>query len=280
MYDQQSPYTGGRGAGVRNLAALLAVAIVSVCAGAGGAYLVMENYPLPEQPAETASQGTPGPISTPQVITVSGDLSNVVEKTAASVVEIYTETMRANYFGQYITEGAGSGVIYTADGYVITNNHVIDGAQSIMVRSGTGEEYEAILVGADEQTDLALLKIDAEGLTPVTMADSDQIRVGEVAVAIGNPLGTLGGSVTSGIISAKDRQLILDNRTMTLLQTSAAVNPGNSGGGLFNAHGQLIGIIRPKARANRAVPPSRDWALPSPATWWPRWPRTLCAAAM
>lgn len=247
MYEEQNPYTGRRtrGAGLRNLAALLAVALVSIMAGAGGAYLVIENHMLTAQPAEQPSSAAP--LTTPEFITVSGDLSAVVDKTAASVVEIYTESMRANYFGQYITEGAGSGVIYTADGYIVTNNHVISGAQTITVRSGTGEEYEAALVGTDEQTDLALLKIEAKNLSPVTMADSDKIRVGEVAVAIGNPLGTLGGSVTSGIISAKDRQLILDNQTMTLLQTSAAVNPGNSGGGLFNAYGQLIGIINAKS---------------------------------
>src|SRR5699024_342301 len=150
-------------------------------------------------------------------------------------------------FQQYVSSGAGSGVILTQDGYIVTNHHVIEDANSITVRTRSGDEYNASLVGSDEQSDLAVLKIDATGLTPAVLGDSTTLEVGELAIAIGNPLGELGGSVTSGIISALDREMTIDGQTMTLLQTDAAVNPGNSGGGLFNANGDLIGIVNAKS---------------------------------
>lgn len=143
--------------------------------------------------------------------------------------------------------GAGSGVIISEDGYLITNNHVINGASTIQVRTSDGTTYDAVLVGTDSKTDVAVLKINASGLRPVTFGDSDNLNVGETAVAIGNPLGELGGTVTNGIISAKDRSITLDNQQMTLLQTNAAINPGNSGGGLFNSRGELIGMVVAKS---------------------------------
>ena len=124
---------------------------------------------------------------------------------------------------------------------------MVEGAASITVRTRNGDTYTAELVGVDEKTDLAVLKIDASGLTPAVFGDSDQLVVGETAVAIGNPLGELGGTVTSGIISALSRDVTIDGQTMTLLQTSAAINPGNSGGGLFNSAGELIGIVNAKS---------------------------------
>ncbi|MFQ8583527.1 MAG: S1C family serine protease [Holdemania massiliensis] len=156
-----------------------------------------------------------------------------VEQVAAlnqqSVVEIKTEKVtNSSFLQQYVQTGAGSGVIISEDGYLITNNHVIDGASTIQVRTSDGTTYDAVLVGTDSKTDVAVLKINASGLTPVTFGDSDNLNVGETAVAIGNPLGELGGTVTNGIISAKDRSITLDNQQMTLLQTNAAINPGNS----------------------------------------------------
>lgn len=175
-------------------------------------------------------------------------LSEVAAMTVNSVVEIRTEsTVTGNYMQQYITEGAGSGVIVTTDGYIATNNHVIDGASSIKVILRDGTEYSATLVGTDEKTDIAVVKIDATGLSPVTFADSDNIVLAETAIAIGNPLGELGGSVTEGIISALSRTITVENQEMTLLQTTAAVNPGNSGGGLFNMSGELIGVVNAKS---------------------------------
>lgn len=176
------------------------------------------------------------------------DVSDIVEKCKDSVVEITTESASSgnSIFGQYVSQGAGSGVIISKDGYIVTNNHVVSGATSLKVTTTDGTEYDASVVGNDSQTDLAVIKVDANNLQAVTLGDSDILQVGDPAIAIGNPLGELGGTVTTGIISATDRQITIDDETMTLLQTDAAINPGNSGGGLFNADGNLIGIVNAK----------------------------------
>ncbi|MBE6031293.1 MAG: trypsin-like serine protease [Clostridiales bacterium] len=175
-------------------------------------------------------------------------ISEIVALNENAVVEIRTEMIATDsWMMQYVTEGAGSGVIVSKEGYIATNNHVIDGARKIAVRLKNGTEYEATLVGRDSETDIAVLKIDADGLTCAVFGDSDRLVVGELAVAIGNPLGKLGGTATAGIISAKDRQITIDGKDMTLLQTDASINPGNSGGGLFNQNGELIGIVVAKS---------------------------------
>ena len=176
------------------------------------------------------------------------DLADMVDEISPSVVEVFTETKQvSSWFQEYVTEGAGSGVVLTEDGYIVTNHHVIDGASAIKVRLSSGQTYTAILTGTDEKTDLAVIKINASGLTAATLADSSSVRVGNFVIAIGNPLGELGGTVTEGIISAKDREITIDGKSMTLLQTSAAVNPGNSGGGLFNLDGELVGVVNAKS---------------------------------
>ena len=152
-----------------------------------------------------------------------------------------------SWLRQYVTQGAGSGVIYSADGYIITNSHVIEDANTIKVTLYDGSEYEAYLVASDEQTDLAVIKIDKTGLTPVAIGTMEDLNVGDLVVAIGNPLGTLSGTATEGIISALEREITLDGKTMTLIQTSASINPGNSGGGLFDQYGNLIGIVVAKS---------------------------------
>lgn len=146
----------------------------------------------------------------------------------------------------------GSGVVLTEDGYIITNNHVVSGASQVTVRTSDGTEYPATVVGADSKTDIAVLKIEATGLTPAVVGDSDSLQVGEFTLAVGNPLGELGGTVTDGIISALDREVTVENQTMNLLQTNAAVSPGNSGGGLFNERGELIGIVNAKSSGQNA----------------------------
>ena len=164
------------------------------------------------------------------------------------MVEVTTSSVQTNgIFAQYVTEGAGSGVIISEDGYILTNNHVIEGQSSIKVTTSDGQEYDATVVGTDDKTDIAVLKIEASGLTPAVIGDSDSLVVGETAVAVGNPLGELGGTVTDGIISALDREVTVEGKNMTLLQTSAAVSPGNSGGGLFNEKGELVGIVNAKS---------------------------------
>ena len=175
----------------------------------------------------------------------------VVEKALDSVVEITTEsTEYDNFYGQYVSKGAGSGVIISADGYIITNNHVVEGATSVKVRLTNEKSYDAKIIGTDSTLDVALIKIDATDLKPVTFGVSSKLKVGQTAIAIGNPLGQLGGTVTDGIISALDREIELDGKTMTLLQTNAAINPGNSGGGLFDSNGNLIGLVVAKSTSS------------------------------
>ena len=174
--------------------------------------------------------------------------AEISSEVADTVVEITTEVMQTNsFYGQYIAQGAGSGVIISEDGYIITNNHVIDGASSIKVTTRDGDSYDAKLIGADSEVDIAVLKIEATGLKAAVFGDSSKLNVGSKAVIIGNPLGTLGGSVTEGIISALDRSIVIDGKTMHLMQTDAAVNPGNSGGGMFNGQGELTGIVVAKS---------------------------------
>ncbi len=242
----------------RSIAIICAATILlSAVFGFGGAYIAVLLY---NEPVVTAA-GNSSPVEIDLTYLTTGidssclversgeDLSipEIYEQTSESVVEISTEIMQtAGGMGQYIFSGAGSGVVITADGYIVTNNHVIEGAQAITVTMKNGDIYEATLVGRDGRTDIAVLKIEASGLKPVHFGDSDTIIVGEQAIAIGNPLGELGGTVTEGIISALNREIVVDGEGMTLLQTSAAVNPGNSGGGLFNSRGEMIGIVNAK----------------------------------
>ena len=232
----------------KSLALLIALCVVvSALFGFGGSYLANALNGGHSGSSKTASVSKNGyklEDATGSKMTVQ----EVTNTTKDSVVEIKTESVSADaWMQQYVTEGAGSGVVMTADGYIMTNNHVIDGASKITVTTSDDKEYEAKLVGTDSITDIAVLKISAKNLTPATYGNSDQLAVGDMAVAIGNPLGELGGTVSAGIISALDRELAIDGKTMTLLQTDASINPGNSGGGLFNGDGQLIGIVVAKS---------------------------------
>ena len=152
-----------------------------------------------------------------------------------------------NVWGQVASASAsGSGFILTSDGYVVTNNHVVEGATSVTVKLYNGEEYDAEIVGTDEMNDVALLKIDATGLQAVTIGDSDQIEVGEEVIAIGNPLGELTFTMTAGVVSALDREINTDGKPINMLQTDVAINSGNSGGPLFDMNGNVIGITSAK----------------------------------
>ena len=154
---------------------------------------------------------------------------------------------------EYTETAAGSGIIISEDGYILTNNHVISGADKITVYVNSGEDdaeeqtYEATLVGSSENNDIAVLKIDAEGLNAAAFGDSDQLEVGELAIAIGNPMGKVHGSVTAGIISAVEQELTIDDVTINAIQTDAAINPGNSGGALFDSYGNVIGVVYAKS---------------------------------
>ncbi len=184
-------------------------------------------------------------------ITDKGVSAYVASIAANAVVEVTTETVETDvYYGQYITEGAGSGVIIssTEDGsYILTCAHVIEGAAKITIKLKDGTIYDADSYICDAESDVGVIKLNVKGLPVATVGNFEEVVVGETVVAIGNPLGTLGGSVTNGIVSALDRDIIIDGTTYHLLQTNAEINPGNSGGGLFNAKGELIGIVNAKS---------------------------------
>lgn len=234
---------------------LRAVSLLVVAAVAfGGGYLGVYVGSQTIQPAPAASTAAPTPGSTLSLPSgSSSDLAAVASKVAPSVVVVTTEMLQTNgIWGQYVTSGAGSGVIMSEDGYIITNNHVVSDATNIKVVLYDDTEYDAILIGTDRQSDIAVLKIEAEGLVAPALGNSDQLAVGQNVLAVGNPLGELGGTVTNGIISALGRQVNVEGTSMTLLQHNAAVSPGNSGGGLFNEQGELIGIVNAKSTGDNA----------------------------
>lgn len=232
----------------KGLALLIAVCMVLSClCGMGGSLLLQK---LDNAPAATDTAGSVSSdgYSLQEPTGANMSVAEINEAAKNSVVEITTESVSGDsWLSNYVTQGAGSGVIITKDGYIMTNNHVIEGARKITVTTTDEKSYDAVVVGADSANDVAVLKIDASNLKPVTYGNSDNLQVGDLAVAIGNPLGELGGTVTAGIISAKDRALVLDGKTMHLLQTDSSINPGNSGGGLFNEDGQLIGLVVAKS---------------------------------
>ena len=175
-------------------------------------------------------------------------VQEVIAKNENAVVEIQTEAIaHDSWLSNYVTTGAGSGVIVDTKGYILTCNHVVEGASKVLVRLKNGKEYEASVVGTDPQNDVAVIKIKADNLVAATYGDSTKISVGDMVVALGNPLGQLGGSASTGIISALDRELTIEGQSMKLLQTDTSINPGNSGGGLFDNHGNLIGIVVAKS---------------------------------
>lgn len=255
MYEQ-SPSGKQQEKGPRLVKLRSMVAGMLVCAllgaGLGGALVHYGNIQENQPPSQAYQQEDPGRASAgsaPQVSgsTVQSGAAYSKQEAAAlalpSVVGIETRIQRGRSEGA----GFGSGVITTADGYILTNYHVIAGATAVTVYLYDGSSHEARIVGQDERSDLAVLQIEADGLQPVQMGDSQSLRIGEEVLAIGNPLGELMSSVTFGSISGLNRQVVVENVEMTLLQTDAAINPGNSGGGLFNMQGQLVGVVNAKS---------------------------------
>jgi len=245
--------TKKRGGWKRVAAAALACVILGGGAGMGGAWLMNkvqeEKNPVPSTNVQIAS---PRETKELNVISVdSGKLmtaSQVYKANVNSTVGITTEITTTNFWGYQSTgAAAGSGFILTEDGYILTNEHVIEDANSITVAMYDGTTYPATLIGYDASNDIAVLKIDAKGLTPVTLGDSDSLEVGDEVVAIGNPLGELTFSLTKGNVSALNRAVTLSrNVTMNLIQTDTAINSGNSGGALFNMYGEVVGITNAK----------------------------------
>lgn len=237
---------------MKNVYKKVLIGIVIIALAFGGAYfgtlVALDNQTIDDKTTVLyqAVERTITNVSTDDDTSLS--IKEIATLTTSSVVEISTEaTTYGSFMQQYVTSGSGSGVILSADGYIVTCYHVIEGATKIVVRLSDGTEYDATVIGSDMDNDISVLKITANDLNPAVLGDSDAMSVGDMVVAIGNPLGELGGTVTSGILSALDREITIDDTTMTLLQTNAAVNPGNSGGALFNAYGELIGIVNAKS---------------------------------
>ena len=254
--------------GFRFVATALCFCLLGTIFGAGGAILV-NRYANQEPTAQDTAQQ--------QTILVEGIRENVMidtiqldtgkELTATEVYAVnvnstvgITTSVTTNVWGFQTTSAAsGSGFIISTDGYILTNYHVIDDADSITVALFDGTTYDAALIGYDESNDIAVLKVDAENLPPVILGNSDNLNVGDQVVAIGNPLGELTFSLTSGYVSAMDREVTLSSTvTMNLIQTDCAINSGNSGGALFNMYGEVIGVTNAKYSSSSSSEASID----------------------
>lgn len=252
--EPQPPKKGNTGA--RITALVLSCALVGGAMGFGGSalqnHLAAKDKDMDEESTQ-ASVVYEGSRESSIINIAQIDTSKqmtpaeVYAQNVNSTVGIRT-SITTNYWGyQTQSAAAGSGFILSADGYVLTNYHVVENSDSITVSLYNGEEYDATLVGCDQSNDIAVLKIDAEGLTPAVLGDSDNLNVGDQVVAIGNPLGELTFSLTTGAVSALNREVTLSsNVTMDLIQTDCAINSGNSGGALFNLYGEVIGITNAK----------------------------------
>ena len=224
----------------------------------GGSGKVVIQQVAPSSTADSAS-GSDSSITAASSSGSSLTTEQVADLVSPSVVVITTEQVvysQWSWYGQnQVESGAGSGVIISSDGYILTCAHVVDGASTITVTIGD-KDYTATLVGEDTTSDIAVIKIDADGLTPATVGNSDSLKVGQSVMAVGNPLGELGGTVTGGMISALNRSVTIQGsssvNTMSLIQMDASVSPGNSGGGLFNMNGELVGIVNAKSSSSDA----------------------------
>ena len=248
---------------VRSAVALVLAAAMGFAGGFVGAKLggsgkVVIQQVAPSSTADSAS-GSDSSITAASSSGSSLTTEQVADLVSPSVVVITTEQVvysQWSWYGQnQVESGAGSGVIISSDGYILTCAHVVDGASTITVTIGD-KDYTATLVGEDTTSDIAVIKIDADGLTPATVGNSDSLKVGQSVMAVGNPLGELGGTVTGGMISALNRSVTIQGsssvNTMSLIQMDASVSPGNSGGGLFNMNGELVGIVNAKSSSSDA----------------------------
>lgn len=240
---------------VLTLVLVLLCSLLSGAMGVGGVLLMqhLQAEETPEEPELDVSyimQGVREKAAIEMVEVETGKLMTPAEVYATNVNSTVgiTTSVTTNFWGYQSTSAAsGSGFIISDDGYILTNFHVIEDSSSISVSMYNGDSYDATLIGYDEGNDIAVLKINAEGLAPVILGDSNNLNVGDSVLAIGNPLGELTFTLTSGAISAKDREVTFSNNTtMNLLQTDCAINSGNSGGALFNLYGEVIGVTNAK----------------------------------
>lgn len=241
---QPKKHHGGVG---RVVALILSCAVISAACGFGGAILAQNS----SRTGKTTVQQSNRTAATVSVKKVDGQTlmtpSEVYASTVNSVVSINCSAVSTNIFGQQ-TESAssGSGFIYTADGYIVTNQHVVANASSINVTLYNGDTYPATLVGSDSDYDVAVLKIDAKDLPAVTLGNSTDVNVGDNVMAIGNPLGELTFSMSSGIVSCVNRAINVEGTPFNMIQVDASINPGNSGGPLMNLYGEVVGIVSAK----------------------------------
>ena len=240
----------------RSAVALVLAAAMGFAGGYVGSQMNGSKVVI-QQVAPSGSSSSSGSDSSITSASASGSsltTEQVADLVSPSVVVITTEQVvysQWSWYGQsQVESGAGSGVIISSDGYILTCDHVVSGASNITVTIGD-KDYPATVVGEDSTSDIAVIKIDADGLTPAIVGDSDKLAVGDNVLAVGNPLGELGGTVTSGIVSALNRSVSIQSsssvNTMSLIQMDASVSPGNSGGGLFNMNGELVGIVNAKS---------------------------------
>ena len=248
------------GKAVKSIVALVLAAAMGFVGGFVGARVGNTGGKVVIQQVAPSSASSSDSGSASAVNTASGmTTAQVSEMVSPSVVVITTEQVvysQWSWYGQsQVESGAGSGVIISSDGYILTCAHVVSGASNITVSIGD-KDYPATLVGEDTTSDIAVVKVDATGLTPATVGNSDSLKVGQSVMAVGNPLGELGGTVTSGIVSALNRSVTIQGtsstNTMSLIQMDASVSPGNSGGGLFNMNGELIGLVNAKSSSSDA----------------------------
>ena len=228
---------------VRAFVITLIICMIATCAGT---FFLTQYFGKSSLAPEKKVSATNYRLNKPSGKNLS--VQQVIANNENAVVEIRTESVsKDSWLKNYVTEGAGSGVIVDSNGYILTCNHVIEGASNITVTLKNGKKQNARLIGTDPATDVAVIKISGKNFHAATYGDSKELSLGDMVVAIGNPLGQLGGSASCGIISSLDRELEIGGRTMNLLQTDASINPGNSGGGLFDSHGNLIGIVVAKS---------------------------------
>ena len=231
---------------VKVTALILACAVAGGLAGWGGAAIAKSSG----TEKATIQQSDRQPVSV-QVKTVDGQTkmepAEVYASVVNSAVSINCSATSTNIFGQTTqTASSGSGFIITEDGYVVTNYHVISGASSVQVTLYNGDTYDATVIGGDSDYDVAVLKIEASGLQPVTLGESADVNVGDTVLAIGNPLGELTFSMSQGIVSSCDRAINVDGTPFNMIQVDCSINPGNSGGPLVNLYGEVVGIVSAK----------------------------------
>lgn len=231
---------------LKSLAVFALFVAFTVTVSFGSVYIYTEHFAPASQSNNSTTQNTSQNTVTYLPTSTSDSLTTpqIYEKTINSVVAISTYLNQGGY-QQAI--GTGTGIIMSEDGYIITNAHVIEDGNQIMVTLNDGTEYQAQVVGSDSKVDIAVIKVEATGLTAGNFGDSDSLVHGEPAIVIGNPLGMdFAGTITDGIISSTSREVKIDNYIMNLLQTNAAVNPGNSGGPLINCRGEIVGVVSAK----------------------------------